>query len=86
MISDTPWYSVEENDVFPETFGPFFFADRDDMEEFRKNHAELMTAEWWRKTQNAILANNLPDVFPYPAKRRFVNRYGRAKTVRRESR
>jgi isocitrate dehydrogenase kinase/phosphatase len=44
MMSDTPWYSVEENDVFPETFGPFFFANADDMAEFRKDHAELMTA------------------------------------------
>ena len=54
MMSDTPWYSVEENDVFPETFGPFFFANPDDMAEFNKNHAELMTAEWCQQMKQEI--------------------------------
>jgi isocitrate dehydrogenase kinase/phosphatase len=82
MMSDQPWYSVEENDVFPETFGPFFFADPADMAMFKQDHEDLMTAEWWRQTRDCILADNLPDVFPYPAKRRFVNRYGRVKSRR----
>ncbi|MEE4219070.1 MAG: bifunctional isocitrate dehydrogenase kinase/phosphatase [Xanthomonadales bacterium] len=76
MMSDTPWYSVQENDVFPETFGPFFFADRDDMEEFRKHHAELMTAEWWKQSRENILAGSQADIFPYSEKVRFCNRYG----------
>ena len=75
MMSDTPWYSVEENDVFPETFGPFFFAKQDDMEEFRKHHAELMTAEWWKQARENILTGNQPDIFPYSNKIRFCNRY-----------
>ena len=75
MMSDTPWYSVRENDVFPETFGPFFFADRDDMAEFRKHHAELMTADWWKQSRENILAGSQADIFPYPEKIRFCNRY-----------
>jgi isocitrate dehydrogenase kinase/phosphatase len=76
MMSDVPWYSVGENDVFPETFGPFFFANRDDMAEFKKNHAELMTAEWWQSIKNAIEAGQHADIFPYPQKIRFCHRYG----------
>jgi isocitrate dehydrogenase kinase/phosphatase len=76
VMSDTPWYSVEEKDVFPETFGPFFFPDQKDMVLFRKNHAELMTVEWWRKIQEDIEAGRQADIFPYRQNRRFIHRYG----------
>jgi isocitrate dehydrogenase kinase/phosphatase len=76
MMSDTPWYSMEENDVFPETFSPFFFTDDRDMNWFRKDHAELMTAEWWQQVKESILSGNQADIFPYPENRRFSYRYG----------
>jgi isocitrate dehydrogenase kinase/phosphatase len=76
MMSDQPWYSVQENDVFPETFGPFFFADADDMETFRQHHAELMTPDWWKSVQDDIRAGKPADIFPYPENIRFRNRYG----------
>jgi isocitrate dehydrogenase kinase/phosphatase len=76
MMSDTPWYSVEENDVFPETFGPFFFNDETDMEWFKQDHADLMTAEWWKQVKNSLLEGNQADIFPYPENRRFQYRYG----------
>jgi isocitrate dehydrogenase kinase/phosphatase len=75
IMSDTPWYSVEESDVFPETFGPFFFARPDDMKMFKQDHADLMTAEWWKKVKENILEGSLADVFPYPKNRRFKYRY-----------
>ena len=76
VISDTPWYSVEEDDVFPETFGPFFFADHKDMSYFKQDHAELMTAAWWKQVKENILSGNQADLFPYRKKRRFRFRYG----------
>lgn len=75
MMSDTPWYSVAENDVFPETFGPFFFADPHDMALFRKDHEELMTATWWKSVKEHILSGDQADLFPYPKKVRFKYRY-----------
>jgi isocitrate dehydrogenase kinase/phosphatase len=33
-ISDTPWYSIGPNDVFPESFAPFFFANQQDLARF----------------------------------------------------
>jgi len=79
VMSDTPWYSVQEHDVFPETFGPFFFADPKDMALFKKDHAELMTAAWWKQIKEDIISGNLADVFPYRQKRRFKHRYGSKK-------
>ena len=74
-ISDTPWYSIGQNDVFPESFAPFFFTDPGDMALFKKDHAELLTAEWWNRMKDTVQAGGLTDVFPYPVKRRFSMRY-----------
>jgi len=70
-ISDTPWYSVGHNDVFPETFAPFFFANADDMAIFKKDHADLLDPDWWNGIKDTLLAGGLTDIFPYPVKRRF---------------
>jgi isocitrate dehydrogenase kinase/phosphatase len=77
-MSDTPWYSVEEHDVFPETFGPFFFADAQDMKIFKKNHADLMDPAWWKQVKENILTGQQADIFPYSHKKRFGNRDCRA--------
>jgi isocitrate dehydrogenase kinase/phosphatase len=76
MMSDTPWYSVKENDVFPETFGPFFFANKEDMALFKKDHEELMTPEWWQQVKSDIESGRQADIFPYRKNRRFIYRYG----------
>ncbi len=76
VMSDVPWYSVEEQDVFPESFGPFFFASDNDMNIFKKEHAELMSAAWWNQVKESIINGDMADVFPYPHKRRFKYRYG----------
>ena len=78
MMSDTPWYSVQENDVFPETFGPFFFADAKDMAYFKKDHADLMDPAWWKQVKENILNGSQQDIFPYAHKKRFGNRDCRA--------
>ena len=75
-ISDTPWYSIGQNDVFPESFAPFFFSDASDMALFKRDHADLLTAAWWNQMKDTILAGDLTDVFPYPVKRRFSVRFG----------
>ena len=76
-ISDTPWYSIEEHDVFPESFAPFFFTNREDLAQFKEDHAELLDPKWWKGMKETILAGELADVFPYPVKRRFSVRFGK---------
>jgi len=80
VMSDVPWYSVEEHDVFPESFGPFFFPFDNEMEIFKQEHAELMDPAWWNQIKENIIEGNPADVFPYPQKRRFKYRYGLLKT------
>jgi len=72
-MSTEPWYSIEENDVFPETFASFFFPEPKARSMFLRKHGELVTAEFWRKTQQTIIDGGQQDVFPYPEKRRFIN-------------
>jgi isocitrate dehydrogenase kinase/phosphatase len=74
-ISDTPWYSVGQHDVFPESFAPFFFTDPKDLAVFKAAHADLLDAAWWNSMKDTILAGDLTDVFPYPVKRRFSVRF-----------
>ena len=72
-MSTEPWYSIQENDVFPETFGAFFFPDPQARQLFYRKHRELVTAEYWIKTRQTLIEGGQQDVFPYPAKRRFGN-------------
>jgi isocitrate dehydrogenase kinase/phosphatase len=62
--------------VFPETFGPFFFPDRAGLELFKKDHADLLNADWWNGMKEDILAGKQTDVFPYSIKRRFSVCFG----------
>ena len=75
-MSDTPWYSIGQNDVFPESFAPFFFPNAEDLVLFKKDHADLLDPDWWNSVKNDILAGGQADVFPYPVKRRFSVRFG----------
>ncbi len=75
-ISDTPWYSIGQHDVFPGSFAPFFFANKADLDLFKMDHADLLDADWWNGIKDDILAGNQSDLFPYPVKRRFSVRYG----------
>ena len=74
-MSTEPWYSIEENDVFPETFGSFFFPDQEARKQFFRRHSELVTADYWNQARQTIIDGGQQDVFPYPAKRRFFHRY-----------
>lgn len=75
-MNSEPWYSIEEHDVFPETFGSFFFPDPKARKTFLRWHPQLVTAEYWQQTRQTIIEGGQADVFPYPEKRRFVNRFG----------
>jgi isocitrate dehydrogenase kinase/phosphatase len=69
---DTAWYSVGANDVFPETFTPFFFSRPDDLQLFMQYHSDLLDPDWWSSIKASIEAGEQADVFPYSQKRRFA--------------
>ncbi len=66
-----PWYSIAANDIFPEQFATFLFADHRVREAFLKHHADLFEARFWIAKQENIRAGIYEDVFPYPQKIRF---------------
>ncbi|MCY1504375.1 Isocitrate dehydrogenase kinase/phosphatase [compost metagenome] len=64
-MSAEPWYSVAPNDVFPEEFPRFLFADLKQRRLFAKLHGELYDAAYWKTLQDAIRSGKVIDVFPY---------------------
>lgn len=67
-MSSEPWYSVGPNDVFPEEFPRFLFADISLRRLFSQLHGDLFDADYWKGLQEAIRAGKVIDVFPYRRK------------------
>ncbi|WP_010483191.1 bifunctional isocitrate dehydrogenase kinase/phosphatase [Pseudomonas sp. S9] len=67
-MASEPWYSVAPNDVFPEEFPPFLFADIKQRRLFSQLHGELYDADYWKSLQAAIVEGKVIDVFPYRRK------------------
>ncbi|MGH8354546.1 MAG: bifunctional isocitrate dehydrogenase kinase/phosphatase [Pseudomonas sp.] len=67
-MASEPWYSVAPNDVFPEEFPRFLFADSGQRRLFNQLHGDLYDAGYWQSLQAAIRAGKVIDVFPYRRK------------------
>jgi isocitrate dehydrogenase kinase/phosphatase len=70
-ISAEPWFSVRENDIFPEEFPRFLAMPEAAEAELFKHHADLFTAEFWRSVQSRLRSGDIPEIFPYRAERRL---------------
>lgn len=68
-MSSEPWYSVGPNDVFPEEFPTFLFADIKHRKLFNQLHGDLYKAEYWQGLQQQIREGKVIDVFPYRRQR-----------------
>lgn len=75
-LSSEPWYSVGPNDIFPEEFGPFLFADIRLRKLCYELHPELFDADYWKGLQQAIRDGRVIDVYPYRNKQRFAGSDG----------
>ena len=64
-LASEPWYMVEENDVFPEEFSRFLAMPPDLREIFCKHHGDLLTPEFWIRTQEQIRSGALTPILPY---------------------
>ena len=74
-MSAEVWFSVGPHDVFPEQFGNFAFPNAQDRKQFLKDHQALLDTEFWLGKQRRIQAGIQDDVYPYPEKVRFCNRF-----------
>jgi isocitrate dehydrogenase kinase/phosphatase len=66
-----PWFSIGANDIFPEEFAIFLFAENRTRQAFLKYHKDLLDADFWIQKQKNIKAGIYEDVFPYPQRIRF---------------
>jgi isocitrate dehydrogenase kinase/phosphatase len=72
-IAAEPWFSVRENDVFPEEF-PRFLGLRPDLREVLFDfHGDLFAPQSWQRFQTALRAGAILEVFPYHASKRLTS-------------
>jgi len=71
-----PWYSVAQNDVFPEEFASFLLIDPELRKPFMQHHRDLLDADYWKGVQQDIRNGRQRDVFPYSISKRFRYIYG----------
>jgi len=69
-LAAEPWFFVGEHDVFPEEFLHFLGLSGENRRLFLEAHAELLTANFWRRLQERHRAGEVLDVLPYTSARR----------------
>ena len=72
-IAAEPWFSVRENDIFPEEFLQFLSFPKPAMAALLQHHGEIFEADFWRTIQGRIKAGEIPEVFPYGTERRLAD-------------
>jgi isocitrate dehydrogenase kinase/phosphatase len=72
-MSAEPWFSVRQNDIFPEEFPNFLRLPESAWTELLKHHGDLFRPEFWRAVQETLRAGEIPEVFPYPPERRLAS-------------
>lgn len=71
-----PWFQVNDNDVFPETFIRFLPFDPRLKAVFLDKHGVLLEAEWWRQLQARLREGDMVEVLPYhPHRVRVASSY-----------
>ena len=71
-----PWFSVRENDIFPEEFLQFLRFPDKARASLLEQHADLFTPSFWRRMQEKLRAGEIPEVFPYNTERRLMSGRG----------
>lgn len=70
-IAAEPWFSVRENDIFPEEFPNFLALPESARSRLFEHHGDLFSAEFWRGVQRKLKQGEIPEIFPYGPERRL---------------
>ena len=70
-LADEPWFSVGENDVFPEELRRFLGLPPDLRAVFEQHHADLFDIAFWRHAQERCRAGDLVELTSYRPERRL---------------
>jgi len=71
-MSAEPWFSVRENDIFPEEFLNFLRLPEPAYAALLEQHADLFHPDFWRSVQRRLREGEIPEIFPYPPERRLA--------------
>ena len=66
-----PWFSVRENDIFPEEFPNFLSLPGPARSGLMEQHSDLFQADFWRGVQRKLKSGEIPEIFPYKPERRL---------------
>ena len=75
-MASEPWFNVDKRDMFPEQWKPFLLGDDRIRAALLKHHADLFTPAFWLSAQDRLKAGQMMDVYPYPQRIRFSERFG----------
>jgi len=67
-----PWFSVRENDIFPEEFPNFLALPAAARECLFEHHGDIFRADFWRGVQRKLKEGEIPEIFPYSPERRLT--------------
>ncbi len=70
-LSEEPWFTVGENDVFPEEFSAFLGLSTDLRQVFLKYHGDLLQPDFWQRTQEQLRAGTWTHIRPYGHKQKL---------------
>jgi len=66
-----PWFSVRDNDIFPEEFPQFLRLPAAAQARLLERHDDLFHPAFWRNMQEKLRAGEIPELFPYREERRL---------------
>lgn len=69
LYSGEVWYTVEENDVFPQEFDAFMAPLGELRKVFMEHHSDLFDTAFWKEMQQIHRDGRLADFFPYRRER-----------------
>ena len=70
-IASEPWFSVADDDVFPQELKTFLGLSPEMREVFTRHHGELFDVDFWRAMQEQKHRGRVIDIYPYPLNRRL---------------
>jgi isocitrate dehydrogenase kinase/phosphatase len=70
-IAATPWFSVSNNDIFPEEFRTFLWLPGPLRELLESRHGHLFDVDWWLSMQQRVREGEILDIFPYAQNKRL---------------
>ena len=70
-LYEEPWYSVGENDVFPEEMERFLGLPPKLDKIFREHHSDLFSVDFWADLSARLKAGEVIDIYPYKESNRL---------------